>query len=279
MSIDTEYKESITGIKYTPIREWSIDNHNVAWMKYEGINIHDEPFEGEDLYCECDFSDIKDGFHCEAKKKIREQVQAKTRKKYLHSWKKMGKKRAVYNIFRRVQRGEWLGQKYPRIIYVQEVASLLGKDNEEIVTACEKLFLEEKLDLNGMILSPFVKRFRFPREIQALFTYIIEEPLGWPNGDAGDGFVYSLESAIHQNTRFKDGKVAFYSENYPNIAPHHLINFGLRWIHQALNRASNSKDALQDIAHSPLEDIAEHLEQLAETCRDLHQDTEQKNPD
>lgn len=279
---------------FVPLDIKEVDSHIVSWMKYAGINIYDEPYEGEDLYCECDFefkidtytdSDgnkkqrtvrTSDSFHCEAKQKVREQVKAEAREKYGYSWKKMGKKRAVYNIFRRVQRREWLGQRYPSIIYVQEVADLLEKDFREILIACGQLFEEEKMDLNGYILAPYVKRFRFPKEIQTLFRWIIEEPLGWPNGDAGDGFLYNLENAVHENTEYKHGKDVFEPSNYPHLAVDVLFNFGMQWIRYALERSETSEKGATYLRPSSLADMPEYFEQFAERCRELMQENAEK---
>lgn len=64
--------------------------------------------------------------------------------------------------------------------------------------------------LKKNVLEEFaMNHFRFPEEIQRLFAYIIEEPLGWPNGGAGDVFVSELEKVIHEHTRFKHGNDAF----------------------------------------------------------------------
>lgn len=287
MPIDTTAYSKTTETRHTVLREWNQNGHAVAWMRYEGINIYDEPYEGEDLYCECDFEHeleeyqdkdgnkqtrimrTRDSFHCEAKDEVRELLKQEARGKHLKSWRKMGTKRATYNIFRRVQKGEYLGQRYPSIIYVQEVAELLKKEEQLVRKACAELFKEEKMDLNGAILSAYVKRFRFPKEIQQLLRYIIEEPLGWPNGDAGDGFVYALEEAIHENTNYKHGKDAFWEENYPNLSWHHLTSFGLRWLVAGISRLQELEEVPEYINSDYFEHLALDLEKIAQTLRGM----------
>ena len=144
-------------------------------------------------------------------------------------WKERPLSEKILDIHTRVQAGEYLGQSNGSAIYVQEVVPILQKNIPEILGACRELFCAEKLDLNGMILADYVPRFRFPKELQELMRYMIEEPVGWPNGDAGDGFVYCLEAAISNHTDHKHGN-AFGKGNYPNLAPHHLASFGVDWL-------------------------------------------------
>lgn len=172
---------------------------------------------------------------CEAKEALREIHAKKVSSEYRgEAWKDKDAKEKILDIWRRVNLGEYLGQWHGNMIYVQEVARLLELPEAAIWRACRELFKEEKLDLNGAILWEYKSRFRFPKELQSLMAYIIEEPLGWPNGDAGDGFIHTLEAAIDKHTRYKHGKTAFGEENYPNLAAHHLVSFGLRFLEGGL---------------------------------------------
>ncbi len=172
---------------------------------------------------------------CEAKEALREVHAKKVSSEYgSEAWKNKDTQEKILDIWRRVNLGEYLGQWHGNMIYVQEVARLLEHPEATIWRACRELFKEEKLDLNGAILWQYKSRFRFPKELQSLMAYIIEEPLGWPNGDAGDGFIHTLEAAIHKHTPYKHGKTAFGEENYPNLAAHHLVSFGLRFLESGL---------------------------------------------
>ncbi len=172
---------------------------------------------------------------CSAKQALSEVYAKKAREEYASvAWKDRDSKEKILDIFRSVSAGEYLGQWQGYMIYVQEVAKLLEIPEADIWRACRTLFAEEKLDLNGAILYEYKPRFRFPKELQTLMAYVIEEPLGWPNGDAGDCFIHTLEAAIHKHTPFQHGKTAFGEENYPNLAPHHLVAFGLMFLEKGL---------------------------------------------
>ncbi len=172
---------------------------------------------------------------CPAKQALGEIYTTKARQEYAsEAWKDKDPKDKILDIFRRITAGEYLGQWQGYMIYVQEVARLLEIPEAAIWQACRELFKEEKLDLNGAILCEYKARFRFPKELQSLLAYIIEEPLGWPNGDAGDCFIQTLEAAIHEHTPYQHGKIAFGEENYPNLAPHHLVSFGLLFLEKGL---------------------------------------------
>lgn len=184
-------------------------------------------------------------------------------------WRSLGPKEAILDIFRRVHSGENFGEGWAGIIYVQEVAELLGISEYAVWKHCDELFTEERIDLNGAILIPYVRRFRFPKEIQDLFRLMIELPLGWPNGDAGDCFLAELEGAIgaiHEGARFPSGKDAF-GENYPHIRPFHLAMFGVKWAQIAADRAEGGDGA--EFRALNLQKMAETLEVLADRYRRL----------
>lgn len=235
------------------LKRWTIEGHEVALVRMEVRQNVDDDY----LVCECDFAyEIKNGQkfkvggssnECARAKAVREQVKLESKSRYGEHWKNIGPKNAISDIWERTEKLEWLGQHYATLIYVQEVAELLEISVADCLHYCDELFAEEKLDLNGMILIPYKKRFRFPKEIQMLLRYIIEEPLGWPNGEAGDGFVYRLEHAIHENTDYKSGKTVFGEESYPHIPQHILAMFGLIWVRDAILSARDPKALLHII--------------------------------
>jgi len=217
------------------------------------------------MMCECDVAENRsiDAHKCPAKAKARDEVVAESRQKYGAQWQAMDLKDAVLDVFGRVEKKEYLGEFWPDMIYVQDVAKILEKSVAEVHHACDQLFAEEKLDLNGMILIPFTPMFRFPKELEQVMRYMIEEPLGWPNGEAGDGFVASLEVAINENTDHKSGKDAFWEYNYPHIAPHILLMFGADWLERAIARAESDPEDLKDLIYTRLDFLAKELRQMA----------------
>jgi len=278
MAIDSEKVRALEEASkntYTTLRTWDIEDHEVVLMQYSGINILEQDFSVKTLLCECYFNhcEIKehsiehkrDHLKCTALEQARECIIEEARQE--RQWKKLELKEAVLDIFTQVKEGEYIGQYLSSTIYVQEVATFLEKKEAEIWNACHELFSEEKLDLNGAILCTYISRFRFPIEFQQLFRFMIEEPLGWPNGDAGDCVLFDVEGAIHENTDYKTGKDLFGDGgNYPNISPHILLMFSMRWLSSVLEQAQ--KDPTCNLDFDP-ETIALNLERLANDFRML----------
>jgi hypothetical protein len=52
--------------------------------------------------------------------------------------------------------------------------------------ACRRLYAQERLDLNGMILAEYVPAFRWPSVLDSVIFRFLGDVLGYPNGDAGD---------------------------------------------------------------------------------------------
>ncbi|MBI4991834.1 MAG: hypothetical protein HZB99_01310 [Candidatus Harrisonbacteria bacterium] len=295
MAINRRNLREPGGIRWKILQSWIENGHEVAWMEYRGINVRDEPFFGEQLHCECYFdyqrkrmkcgdgkwrvgtvrSSDKDEYRCPAIKKVRESLIKKAAEANKERWQNLGWKNAILDIFKRVSSGENLWQHHEKIIYVQEVAKLLQIPDTDVWRYCDELFAEEKLDLNGAILMDYVSRFRFPKEVQQLFGYMIEEPLGWPNGEAGDGFLEIIEEAIHKRTDYKHGKRAFGEENYPNVATHILEMFALRWLRFVLARVKENPELLKGkYPEVDLDATLKSLEKLLEEFRKLKQATD-----
>ncbi|HTM68836.1 MAG TPA: hypothetical protein VL426_06090 [Candidatus Binatia bacterium] len=280
MPLDLEKEAAECGCTLTALRRWRHDGHEVALVRYEKKDA-DPPYADMHLVCECDFlyEDVvqdgkvvgrthpKDPHDCRAKKAVMAEVRAEARKTCAEVLRKDGLKAAILDVQARVKAGEYLGQTYASMIYVQEVADILGKENRAVLDAIDALFAEEKLDLNGMILIDHEKRFRFPKEVQTMFRILVEEPLGWPNGDAGDCFVGTLETAIHAHTPYQSGSGAFWPHNYPHVAPHHLAQLARYFLAFAHDRASRDPAALADLG-DPAE-IAASLDALAARFRAL----------
>lgn len=271
--IDFERAGEMKRISFTRPQDhpqgWLIDGHEVAWLEFHGTRPDGSTYSGKELYCECDFVEGSAPTFCEHKKTVYGRLREAAKDQFGQEWLAFGHKEAILDIFKRASAKEQLFEHHHGIIYIQEIAELLGISEKDIWALCDELFAEEKLDLNGAILTPYLSRFRFPKEIQNLFAYMKEEPLGWPNGEAGDCFLEELEGVIHKNTRFKHGKDAFWKENYPHIAPHHLLHFGLNWMAIAIGRAENNAKACEDLKCFKLENIARHLEDLAKRLRKL----------
>lgn len=236
MPLETASFDSRYQTRHTSLREWDIDGHQVAWMRFEGTDVHGQPYAGEDLYCECDFapaSESVDANRCKAKQEVWATLVSEAREANRERWRALDLDARVLDVFERVRAGERLGQRHEKMVYLAELAALLECSQQEVFEACDRLYGQERLDLNGSILIPYEPRFRFPRELQALIALVHEEPFGWPNGEAGDGLLHALESAISDHTQFQHGRDAFH-DSWPHLEARHLATFGLRWLHGAL---------------------------------------------
>jgi hypothetical protein len=206
---------------YEVLQLWTFREHEVALMRLTNKAVPESA--ASYLMCECDFAEgprvhggPNDPHACEAKKVVRNVAVMNGRIVHGDAWKKMGLKESIFDIKRRVEADEYLGQHVDRCVYTQEVAELLGLDHEKVLVACGELYAEERLDLNGRILTDFVPGFRFPWEMATTMLHIVEEPLGWPNGDAGDCWLSGFEKGVQQRLGFTSGKQAF-GRHWPRI--------------------------------------------------------------
>lgn len=264
--------ENDYSLKLDPQVEFDCNGHKSWWMKI----THNDKI-SYSLFCDCDFEYQKDNntisrkidpLKCHVKKIFREKQLKDTILKHRDRWQQLGVLGAILDIYDHVKNGAWLGQSHYKLIFAQEVAELLEISIAKIWNYIDQLRSEEKLDLNGAILIDYKNRFRFPKEIQQLIKYIVEEPLGWPSGDAGDFFLEEIETIINQNTSFQSCKSAFHKENSPNLASRHLYEFGSTWILLALTKALNDDGAAKDLSYLSYENI-KNLEKMKKLLQKL----------
>lgn len=230
---------------YEVLRRWKRRGHEVALMRMTSAS--DPEYASTELMCECDFDleeHVVDGkvvgrvrksdpHACRPKKAVRKHVIRKARRENAARWRKLGLKETLLDIHARVKNDEFLGQSLSGCVYTQEVAELLGRPHEDVLAACGELYAEERLDLDGRILADFTPGFRFPVEMAAILRYVVEEPLGWPNGGAGAGYVAALEAQIQDRHGFESGKMVF-GAHWPSIDPTILAEFALEPVAEAL---------------------------------------------
>jgi len=247
-----------------PHKVWDIDNHCVAWVQVGGETG------ATHLMCECDllkrdkpytYGGTDDPNMCPAKKTVEQERLAKTTNFYSLMLQTHPLEEVIEEIFHRVhEKKEFLGQQ-TNMIYAQQVATMTGKPLREVLAALEMLYAKDRIELNGMILQPFRQRFRFPKEIQSLLRFMIEEPLGWPNGDAGDCFLERLEGAITRGSDYKHGRDAFgHSNNWPRLAPHVKVIFGSQWLAESLMYYMTRAAQGDEQAQGKIDEIAAFLE-------------------
>ncbi|HCM67672.1 MAG TPA: hypothetical protein DIS62_01545 [Candidatus Kerfeldbacteria bacterium] len=188
-----------------------------------------------------------DSSHCAAQEDAREIVRSDIRRKYQDVWATMSLAESANDIWQKFCAGEYMGEHNVGLLYVQDVERLLGTTpdvlnvqigavknaqgevvsptrvehiscpSKAIRSAIFELKKRKLVDLNGMILIPYKESFRFPQELHHKFAYWIEVPLGWPNGEAGDCFMFMLYAKIMQATNWKSGEDVFGPENIPTM--------------------------------------------------------------
>ncbi|MBI4250810.1 hypothetical protein HY622_04430 [Candidatus Uhrbacteria bacterium] len=255
---------TLFGVRFIPLKVWNIDNHAVAWVQVE------DDRKAAHLVCDCDFRDqdkpytyggADDPNSCPAKKTVEQERVQKTQRFYTEVLKTRSLEEVIEEIFRRVyEKKEFLGQRRD-IVYAQEIAVMVLRPLQEVLAALETLYAQDKIELYGMILIPFRHRFQFPREIQSLLRFMIEEPLGWPNGDAGDCFVGDIERAIDAGTHFKHGREAFGDGgNWPRLRPDIKALFGSQWLAEAMMSYMVRAAQGDEKAQGKLDEIAAFLQ-------------------
>ncbi|MEK7498395.1 MAG: hypothetical protein AAB611_00870, partial [Patescibacteria group bacterium] len=166
-----EYEKSFPGCSLTLIRTFEVGK---SGHKVYRVSVRNELSEisEEHMLCECELDyetndkgwliHKRDSHKCKAQKTVFGLVQKDAKKKCGAHWNSLGHKEAIMDIFARVKSGEWLGQRYSKMIYAQEVAELLGIKGPEIWGYCDALYAEERLELNGAILADYQPEFVDP---------------------------------------------------------------------------------------------------------------------
>lgn len=272
MPIDFRMEDE-AGCAHDIVRKWDVGGHEVAVILHGRLDDPDQRRVAT-LVCACDYDYIElsgdrgrrlrnDPEKCMGKQLARGQLKNEASAALRNIVASAGLEEAVLEAHRKVVANEHLGQARSGIIYVQEVAELLGLQTAEVHTAVRRLYAQEKLDVDGMILRPFMPHFRFPEELRMMIRMMVETPLGWPNGDAGGCAIDALERAVHQGTSYKNGKDLFWPHNWPNVSPNHLIEFGIHFMGTAIGRGERDEEARKDLRYVDFEHVAKWLETAA----------------
>lgn len=191
---------------------------------------------------------------CPAKEHTRETVRNELRAEHGARWRAMPLADAAYDIYQMHANGAYLGEHNIGMLYVQDLERLLGTTpatisfdaqkegsssveivqfeypSAEILEAVDTLRGRKLLDLSGMILVPYQESFRFPDTLHNFFATIIETPLGWPNGDKGDGILWRLYAEIAERTGWQSGEEVFGEANIPVVTQVFLDELRERWL-------------------------------------------------
>lgn len=263
-------------------RRWTINGHDVAIGRLRSRTLKDARWSEPYLFCECDFrpkdepvviGGKNDPFRCPAKAKARDLLMREARERHGRRWKKLGLKKSVLDVHRLVKNGAWLGQRNNGLIYVQEVARVLDAPEPEVWKACGELFAEDRLDLNGAILADHKRRFRLPSPMAGIIYRVVGDPLGYPNGDAGDGAVYDFEARLQKKLGYRHGRTAFGRKNYPAVPPEIVAEHALDLIASLIEKAvADGRDGIQRLRRMRRRDIEDKLGRLAKAHPEIKRD-------
>jgi hypothetical protein len=252
------------GYEVTELRNWEMDGHAVVLIRLKDTVESRGLKPADHLICGCDRTDGDEETDavgsgraeaCPAKKAVRDVLMAETRQSLAPLLALDGLKAAILEIHRRTEAGEHLGQSMASVMYVQEAAKILGVPDGTVWAACDELYGEEKLDLNGAIFAAFDPCFRLPKEMAAVMAYFVEEPLGWPNGDAGMSYVAEFQSKVQAATGFTSGRAAF-GKHWPHVDKRIVADFALDWLGSTLDAAASSAEGMAEVRALTAEALA-----------------------
>ncbi|MEA3249602.1 MAG: hypothetical protein U9Q03_04590 [Patescibacteria group bacterium] len=267
MAIDwDEIRGQFPDLRYTVIEQFHRSGHEVAIVLVENTSVEHD-CSSVTLECECDYEmeerehegrkyqvHCRDSGKCRAKRDVRRHIVRRSRKRYGDRWESLGIKEAVMDVQGRVKAREFMGQSSGSCIYAQEVARLLDYELDEILEACAELFVEERLQLNGMILWDYEVRLRFPRQVQMVLVHLSDEY----------GTHYeSIEVAVGEQTEYTRGHDAFGEVNYPEMDKNILVEHALKPVIAKLTGIAAGSDVSGDLRAVIESDIPADLDGFA----------------
>lgn len=194
-----------------------------------------------------------DEHECVSKEYSRAIVRDEARAKYRSVWETMSLADCALDVWKKSRAGEYFGERNVGTLYVEDIEQILGTTpnvqsvgyielggshnadgevvdtpkvmnisfpSKTILAAMHELKKRKLVDLNGMILTEYKESFRFPDQLHHFFARIIEEPLGWPNGEAGDCFMFQLYSNLSHEMKWSCCEDIFGSANTPKFIPY-----------------------------------------------------------
>jgi hypothetical protein len=180
-------------------------------------------------------------------------VKAELRKEHGARWASLPVADAVLDIWEMFKRGTYVGEHNVGMLYTSELDDLLNlssrkvpyiiqsRDGERedhsiefpsdtINSAMDELKRRKLIDLSGCVLVPYTEHFQFPHEIHNDFAFLVGDQYGWPNGDAGDCFLWGLYKALVEQTEWTCGEDVFGSANVPRLTKESLERCRNVWI-------------------------------------------------
>jgi hypothetical protein len=182
-----------------------------------------------------------DEFHCEYKREAMRIVKTELREKHGARWSAMPVADAVLDIWEMFKQGTCVGEHNVGMLYTQELDELLALHprrlpfvlqssdgtqkethsldfpSETINTAMDELKRRKLIDLSGCVLVPFVEHFCFPDNLHHEFAFLVGDQYGWPNGDAGDCFLWGLYTKLAEKKGWTCAEDVFGHANVPRM--------------------------------------------------------------
>jgi hypothetical protein len=179
---------------------------------------------------------VRDAFSCAAKQRSRAAFRKSLGMANAERWGAMSIPERIADIWRMHRSGEYLGEHNEGTIYAQEIEEILSGPSDilmpsgEFMSALSELEKRKLIRLNGMILVPYIEYFQFPKQLHGLIAMAVEEPLGWPNGEAGDFFLYRVYGEISKMSGWTCGEDVFGEANIPALTFPDAKEVAHRWL-------------------------------------------------
>lgn len=182
------YEKFDDRIIFEPLISYVIDDHEVAWMKYNGIIEYDitgegkegQLFEGKGLYCECNFKEgvgwkVKDGekysldgsLNCKIRKRVVAMRHEELRKQYENFYLTSEKpdikeytEEIILDLIEKGKRDEFLedgngAQFWGGYFYLQTVRSITGESMDKIWKVAKKMIIKNKISVEGTVVQEY----------------------------------------------------------------------------------------------------------------------------
>jgi hypothetical protein len=142
--------------------------------------------------------------------------------------------------------------------------------SDTINAAMDELKRRKLVDLSGCVLVPFVEHFCFPDDLHREFAFLVGDQYGWPNGDAGDCFMWSLYKKLVAKKGWTCAEDVFGNANVPRMTEKAIKRCNELWISRLDTRLAD-KDFVEKgkvLEELPLGNWEEWLEFVQ---RDIHE--------
>ena len=238
------------------VKSWKISD---AWVRL----IEDVTGDTKRRFLFCEKCEENSAFRpCEHALEARRIARESFQKNLKLRRSKVMAKEAVLEIVQRVNRGDYLGEHNPGVVYVGDVVKILDLTNEIVWCVCDELLKEEKLEVQGGALKEYEPRFRFPEEVRHLLSYLAEDHFVEGKDKNGETLLTEMEKAIQESLGHTHCADLFGSGNTPHIKPQTILLFIEGWIDSLIFRAKHCPNEARGMRRSDVENIMTKIQEL-----------------